>query len=85
MISQQSTRREQGISLGLHNSFMSLGRIIGPTWAGFVFDVNISLPYISGGIIMALALALTVAWVMRGGGNIRRTPESERATVVAAE
>ena len=38
--------------MGLNNSFMSLGRIIGPLWAGFLFDVNLSFPYMSGAIIM---------------------------------
>ncbi|RLD03313.1 MAG: MFS transporter, partial [Chloroflexi bacterium] len=42
----------QGTAMGLNSSFMSLGRIIGPLWAGFLFDVNITLPYLSGAIIM---------------------------------
>jgi DHA1 family multidrug resistance protein-like MFS transporter len=46
----------QGVAMGLNNSFMSLGRILGPTWAGFVFDLNIHFPYISGAFIMAVAL-----------------------------
>jgi DHA1 family multidrug resistance protein-like MFS transporter len=41
----------QGAALGLANSFMSLGRIIGPLWAGFMFDVRISFPYLSGAFI----------------------------------
>jgi MFS family permease len=31
---------EQGITMGLSNSFVSLGRIAGPSLAGFLFDVN---------------------------------------------
>lgn len=46
----------QGVAMGLNNAFMSLGRILGPTWAGFIFDLNIHFPYISGAIIMAVAL-----------------------------
>lgn len=81
MISQKSTRGEQGVALGLHNSFMSLGRVIGPTWAGFMFDFNISLPYISGGIVMAIALLLTVVWIARGGD---KTPQKTGESVVIA-
>ena len=29
----------QGTAMGLNNSFMSLGRIAGPLWAGFIFDI----------------------------------------------
>lgn len=66
LISKRSSTQEQGVALGLHNSFMSLGRIIGPTWAGFIFDVNISYPYISGGLIMLLAFVATFIWYRKG-------------------
>lgn len=83
MISQRSDRREQGIALGLHNSFMSLGRIVGPTWAGFVFDVNLMFPYMSGAVVMAIGAVLTMAWAARSRKNA--TPEKDATTVVAAE
>jgi DHA1 family multidrug resistance protein-like MFS transporter len=51
--------REQGTALGLNNSFMSLGRIIGPIWAGSVLDINLFLPYLSGAVIMAAGYAST--------------------------
>jgi DHA1 family multidrug resistance protein-like MFS transporter len=63
LISKRSGQQEQGASLGLHNSFMSLGRIAGPMWAGFVFDFNVSLPYISGAVIMVLGLLTTFVWL----------------------
>jgi DHA1 family multidrug resistance protein-like MFS transporter len=53
----------QGMAMGLNNSFMSLGRIVGPIWAGLVFDVNIILPYLSGAIIMLVAFAISVIWL----------------------
>ncbi len=83
MISQRSTRTEQGIALGLHNSFMSLGRIVGPTWSGFVFDVNILFPYMSGAVVMSIGTLLTMVWAARGGG--KKPAEQETATIVAAE
>jgi DHA1 family multidrug resistance protein-like MFS transporter len=50
----------QGISMGLNNSFMSLGRILGPLWAGFVFDLGFQLPYYSGALMMTLGLVVSV-------------------------
>jgi DHA1 family multidrug resistance protein-like MFS transporter len=65
LISKRSHEREQGAALGLHSSFMSLGRIAGPLWAGFVFDYNLSLPYISGAVIMVIGLLTTFVWLTR--------------------
>jgi len=42
----------QGVVMGLGNSFINLGRIVGPIWAGFLFDVHPSHPYLSGAAIM---------------------------------
>ena len=55
------TKSGQGISMGLNNSFMSLGRVIGPVLAGFLFDLNISLPYISGGIASLIGFFFCLA------------------------
>ena len=55
----------QGMAMGLNNSFMSLGRIVGPIWAGLVFDVNISLPYLSGAMIMLVGFAISVIWLKK--------------------
>jgi hypothetical protein len=49
--------------MGLNNSFMSLGRIAGPTWAGFVLDVNVAYPYYSGALIMAAGLLAAILWL----------------------
>jgi DHA1 family multidrug resistance protein-like MFS transporter len=44
----------QGIAMGLSNSFVSLGRIVGPLIGGFLFDLNILFPYLSGAAIMGI-------------------------------
>ncbi len=62
LISKKSLRG-QGLAMGLNNSFMSLGRIIGPVWAGFLFDVDISFPYISGAVVMLLGFVLCLVWL----------------------
>ena len=53
----------QGATMGLSNSFMSLGRIVGPTWAGFIFDVNVNYPYLSGAAIMFVGFLISLVWV----------------------
>ena len=55
----------QGEAMGLNNSFMSLGRIIGPAGAGFLFDVNISLPYICGSFVMFTGFFSGLIWLKR--------------------
>jgi DHA1 family multidrug resistance protein-like MFS transporter len=53
----------QGAALGLSNSFVSLGRVVGPLWAGAVFDVNASLPYLSGMVILLIVFLLSLVWL----------------------
>ena len=53
--------------MGLSNSFMSLGRIAGPIWAGFVFDANVNYPYLSGSVIMFIGFLISLVWVSQGG------------------
>ena len=55
----------QGMAMGLNNSFMSLGRIVGPIWAGLIFDVNIILPYLSGAIIMLISFTISMIWLKK--------------------
>jgi DHA1 family multidrug resistance protein-like MFS transporter len=56
----------QGAAMGLSNSFMSLGRIIGPLWAGFAFDVNFNYPYLSGAVILFIGFLISLVWVTQG-------------------
>ena len=53
----------QGTTMGLSNSFMNLGRIVGPIWAGFIFDVNVNYPYLSGAAIMFVGFVVSLIWV----------------------
>jgi DHA1 family multidrug resistance protein-like MFS transporter len=55
----------QGMAMGLNNSFMSLGRIVGPIWAGLVFDVNYILPYLSGAFIMLIGFTISMIWLKK--------------------
>jgi len=54
----------QGMALGLNNAFQSLGRVVGPLWAGLLIDLDVNLPYLSGAVIM-LASFLYAMWAMQ--------------------
>jgi len=51
-------RMGQGIAMGLNNSFMSLGRVVGPLLAGFLIDINLSLPYFVGSLVNLIGFIL---------------------------
>jgi MFS transporter, DHA1 family, multidrug resistance protein len=59
------TNLGQGATMGINNSFMSLGRIIGPLWAGLLFDINLNLPYLSGATVMIIGFLLAMIWLSR--------------------
>jgi DHA1 family multidrug resistance protein-like MFS transporter len=50
----------QGTAMGLSQAFVSLGRIIGPLLGGFIFDINLLLPYLSGSVIMAAGFVVSL-------------------------
>jgi len=53
----------QGIAMGLSNSFVSLGRIVGPILGGIVLDVNLNLPYLSGAGFMLFGFLFSLMWI----------------------
>ena len=64
LISKRATQG-QGIAMGLNNSFMSLGRIVGPIWAGTALDINLSYPYMTGAFIMAFGFVAALVFLKR--------------------
>lgn len=61
----RKTTISQGSAMGIAESYMSLGRIAGPLWAGYILDVNIHYPYISGALFFFLMFLIS----MRAGGE----------------
>ncbi|MCE7792327.1 MFS transporter [Salipaludibacillus sp. CUR1] len=49
----------QGRTMGITESFMSLGRILGPLWAGSLFDFNYYYPFISGAVIFLIMFGVS--------------------------
>jgi len=62
-LTSKRTSIGQGTSMGLSNSFVSLGRVVGPIFAGLVFDVNPNFPYLVGALILCIVLAISVIWL----------------------
>ncbi len=72
----------QGVVMGLSNSFMSLGRIIGPIWAGYIFDVNVNYPYINGSIFMFVGFLISLVWVSQTVPLLATTVGEERSGLI---
>ena len=64
-LTSQRATAGQGVVMGLNNSFKSLGRIVGPLLAGYLFDVNYDLPFLSGAAIMLIGFFISLMWVKR--------------------
>lgn len=57
----------QGVTMGANTSFQGLGRVLGPLWAGWIFDLDQRLPFISSAVILLLALGISLAWLRPAG------------------
>lgn len=62
-LTSKRTTVGQGASMGLSNSFVSLGRVAGPLYAGAVFDINPNYPYLSGALILLAVFFLSLVWI----------------------
>lgn len=56
LISRSIPSQLQGTMLGLNQSFSSLGRVIGPSIAGFLFEMSINIPFYVGAAMMLPAI-----------------------------
>lgn len=56
----------QGALMGLNTAFASLGRVVGPLWAGFTFDVNIVYPFLSGAVTLLLGYIISFSVSRKG-------------------
>ncbi len=62
-LTSKRTTVGQGASMGLSNSFVSLGRVAGPIVAGIIFDINPNYPYLSGAMILFIVFILSLIWI----------------------
>ncbi len=61
----------QGIAMGLNNAFMSLGRVMGPLWAGWVIDINLVYPFSTGAVIMLLGFGASLFFLKERAAGTR--------------
>ncbi len=73
-----SDPKEQGEMMGTMASLMSLSMIIGPIIGGFVYGINVSLPFVLAGII----LFITFIFVRKA---YKKLGESEHIEVIPVE
>jgi DHA1 family tetracycline resistance protein-like MFS transporter len=88
LASQVADPTEQGQVLGVSQSLSSLGRVVGPTWGGWVFDVGgQGAPYVlsAAWMVVALGLALRLSRRLRERAPVAPSPhDRSRAERVEA-
>src|SRR5512134_3333864 len=50
----------QGTVMGLNSAFTSLGKVVGPLWGGYIYDINIEYPFFSGAATLMLGLLVSL-------------------------
>ncbi len=76
LITKLSRPEIAGVALGMGQAASSLARVIGPLWAGFLFQrIGPDWPYIAGAFFMALVFVLAE--------NLRRRVRAAQATEAA--
>ncbi len=53
----------QGVAMGLNNAFMSLGRVVGPLWAGAALDLNINFPFMTGALVVLIGFVASIFYL----------------------
>jgi MFS transporter, DHA1 family, tetracycline resistance protein len=66
MISKVTPESEQGVILGLNQSFSSFARVLGPLWGGFAFEfLGYPFPFLTGAAFTALIFLASVTFLPR--------------------
>ncbi len=65
LLSRASGAHEQGVVMGLGQSFGALARAMGPVIAGWLFDRDVHLPYAMSGALMLLLIGMLMSLMPR--------------------
>jgi DHA1 family multidrug resistance protein-like MFS transporter len=66
----------QGTVMGLNSAFTSLGKVIGPLWGGYIYDINIDYPFFSGAATLLLGLMVSLIGLRKqASGSLMRVKE----------
>lgn len=73
IISNRTTASEQGVTLGVANSYYSLGRMFGPVTGGIIYDyLGVNMPFLFAAVINSAAIALSFLFLrerIQSGGE----------------
>ncbi|WP_432357948.1 MFS transporter [Sporosarcina sp. UB5] len=53
---------EQGFAMGMNNSYMSIGNVLGPLSAGLLYDVHHLYPFILGLVVLVATMGVSIVW-----------------------
>ena len=59
----------QGTVMGLNSAMTSLGRVVGPLWGGYIYDINIEYPFYSGAATLLIGLLVSFIGLRRRATN----------------
>ena len=64
LVSKVTTDKEQGITLGVNQSFSAFARVLGPLWGGFAFEfLGYAFPFITGSVFTFFIFLLAVTYL----------------------
>ncbi|MNO16867.1 Tetracycline resistance protein, class B [compost metagenome] len=63
---------QQGYIAGLNSAFTSLGNIAGPIIAGFLFDIDVTFPFLSASFVLLLCFFLSLRAIKAVKQNVGR-------------
>ncbi len=51
--------------MGLNSAANSLGRVAGPLWGGYIYEISVDYPFFSGAAVLLVGLAISLAGLGR--------------------
>lgn len=64
LISEVTSEAEQGITLGINQSFSAFARVLGPLWGGFAFEfLGYPFPFLTGAAFTFLIFLLSISYL----------------------
>lgn len=70
-LSRLADESQQGFVMGMNSAYTSLGNIAGPIVAGFLFDLNVNLPYGAAALVLVLCFLLSLSFGKRMQRGLR--------------
>jgi multidrug resistance protein len=66
LISEATPEIEQGITLGVNQSFSALARVLGPIWGGFAFEfLGYPFPFLTGALFTFIIFILSLSFIWK--------------------